>query len=145
MDEEKIFPTEPVPSPAEIVVPFEGDTDRGALAACLASRKWTSITYEYLRRCYPGPLSEAFTYLTTKGQAYFLPAFIRMCKEQPRGSDALPASILFEISRDTPRRRELLTGLTAEQKRYLLQFFQKFYQPEPTRWVELQEAAKALG
>src|SRR6266581_8734267 len=75
---EQIFPPEPIPRPTVIVEPFEGDSDRAALAAALAAKKWTSITYKYLRRAYPGPPSEAFAYLTPIGQAYFLPAFLRM-------------------------------------------------------------------
>src|SRR5437660_9764125 len=71
----ELFPTEPIPREPSVPV-FEGDTDMTALDRLLSGKRWTSITYGYVRNKYPGPLSEAFCYLTGSGRAYFLPAFL---------------------------------------------------------------------
>ena len=122
----------PVPKPDSIVHPFEGDADRARLKAALSARVWTSITLDYLGRSYGSP-AEALTYLTALGKAYFLPAFIRMCQENPTAADVLPIALLNSLLRPNSDREAMLRGLTALQKEYFLNFLEgRFSEPSDT-------------
>jgi hypothetical protein len=139
-----LFPPKPIPRPSEIVVPFEGDSDRLALRAALSGKAWTSITFEYLKKNYPGPLSESFAYLTAKGQAYYLPAFLKMVVDSPEQVDDLPGSILFYFAENGKRRDELVSMLTVQQKRHLMVFFEKQFGAQSEHRTEVARVRKML-
>jgi hypothetical protein len=139
-----LFPTRPIPRSSEIVVPFEGDSDRSALRAALSGKSWTSITFAYLRQRYPGPLSESFTYLTAKGQAYYLPAFLEMVLDCPDQVDDLPSWILFNLAEDGVRRDEVVSMLDMHQRQYLMGFFEKQFGARSAHTNELAKVRKVL-
>ena len=132
---EALFPVEPVPRSDAIVVPFEGDSDRSALRAALSGRKWSSISYVYMRANYPGPISEAFTYLTPRGKAYFLPTFLRICEDHPKKADDLPEVLLgFLVRKSSAKgsaRDQTLLLLNGQQRMYFLRFLEARFKDLP--------------
>jgi hypothetical protein len=116
-----LFPAEPIPPQTGIVIRLDGDDDRVTLARLLSGKSWPNISYDYLRRNYRGPISEAFCYLTEQGQAYFLPAFVTMTLERRVEVDDLPETILFILAR---------CGLTERLTKEQLEFLDRFVQAE---------------
>ena len=64
-------------------------------------------------------------YLTPRGKAYFLPAFLRICQKQPRQADTLPATLLRDIAKQGQRRDQMLSLLNPQQRAYLLHFLER--------------------
>jgi hypothetical protein len=132
---EALFPTEPVPKEDALVRPFEGDPDRNSLKRTLSGKKWTSVSYDYIRRYYTGTLGEAFIYLKPEAKAYFLPAFLRICDGCPRKADTLPEVLLSSTISQTADRDKMLSLLNAKQRDYLLRFFERTFS-EPSGYAD---------
>jgi hypothetical protein len=135
-----LFPTEPIPAQAAIVIPLAGDEDRVALARLLSGKSWPNISYDYLRKNYPGPLSEAFSYLTEQGQAYFLPAFVTMTLEKRVEVDDLPETMLSILAHGS-----LTERLSKEQLEFLLQFFQAQFKGNDFYSTDLVELSRRIS
>jgi hypothetical protein len=121
---EQAFLLNAIPYPKVIVAPYEGDNDRARLRAVLQGKEWQNVTGEYLKSLYPN-LSEAYTYLTPEGQAYFLPAFVKIAQTQPEQADTLSFAILSSISRGDSRTSALVDALNRKQREHLMAFFEE--------------------
>jgi len=139
------FPTDPIPTAQSAVVQFQGDPDRATLSAALSGKRWTTVDFSYLRSKYPGPLSEAFTYLSTIGKLYYVPAFIGMCEQHPELVDDLPDAIAFSITEQSSDRDEFVKTLTPLQKKLIVSFFEKaLASASPTYAAQIERVRIAL-
>ena len=65
----------------------------------------------------------AFALLTPDAQAYFLPAFIRMCEREPEMFEGLGRSLLGYLTSAAKPSSELRSRLTERQKAGIAAFF----------------------
>lgn len=142
---EYAFPPDAPPPSGNLVVPFSADPDRASLAALLAGKYWSSVTWPYLSEKYSGCSDEVPIYMTSAGLRYFLPALIRMCLRYPGEVDCMPSAMLSCFSRDDTKRAEVIAGMTDDQKRMTGDFFRSHFVSQDFYRDELNNALRALN
>lgn len=148
-DLDKLFPVAPCPG-SSAVVPFPGDDERTVAAKLLADRTWQQLTWEAMEKDWELPFC-----LSPESFVYYLPAFIRMCRQEPEATELLSDTLLRCFGRQDGEWPAVLARLDESQRLCAFDFLKsKFIQ---TRRVgttevavcswrrELEEAQRALG
>lgn len=122
----RAFPIYPCPG-SSAVVPFPGDDERSAAAKLLAGKTWPALTWEYVDANYPCDLSALPCWLTPAGFVYYLPAFIRMCREHPNDVNCLAEAVLNAFGRQHGAWQSTLAGLDTSQRACVYQFLHEHF------------------
>lgn len=148
-DLDGLFPVHPCLGSAA-VEPFPGDDERTVAAEVLAEKTWPQITWDAMARDWELPFC-----LTPEGFVYYLPAFIRMCRQEPEATELLSDTLLVCFGRQYGEWPAVLARLDESQRLCAYDFLKsKFIQPGRvgtsevmvcSRRREMDEAQRALG
>jgi hypothetical protein len=112
------FPRVPPPfegSPAKIQT--DGDSEYDYVHEFFDHRPWWTIDYDTLWSGYRGPPSACWHFMKIEAFAYYLPAFLLMCRD-PEKADVLPLALCSSLAE--PMQREdvdvLMALLTTQQR-----------------------------
>lgn len=138
-DLDKLFPVYPCPG-SSAVVPFAGDDERTAAAKLLAGKTWPTLTWEYVDANYTCDLSALPCWLTPAGFGYYLPAFIRMCREHPKDVNCLAEAVLMAFGRQDGAWQPTLAGLDDSQRACVHQFLREHFTEQIRVGTQLVES-----
>lgn len=122
---ESLFGSGPPNLAWKLVIPFEADESREETRRFLYKRNWNSLSAKEIRNSLAFPICEIPSMLTPEAFVYFLPAFLRMCEEEPRMVDCLAEATLSCLIRGLESGEVRADGLSPEQADCLVGFFRR--------------------
>jgi hypothetical protein len=124
------------PEPPQAIGPNGHSYEARRAADFFAGRRWEDVTFDLLRRAYPGDISACLEFLSPEAGLYFLPAYLRICLVAYGESDMLPYTLERQLSQAPTAVSHfgcLAERLSAAQRRAVarvLEFVQENYERE---------------